>query len=187
MKRLYRKRGFLRVGAALLGLTLFAPLYAQEAGAAARTVDMRIIVDASQSLSRGKAGAVNWLCDTIVDRTLQSGDTLYLVASKETDEVIFDGVIGDGAQKEVLKERIRALEDPSGESHAAQTVRNVFANLPARAGGIPVTMVVCGTGIKIEGNFLQYSRTENFAYWRAITVAGNLEAEMNRALKKALP
>jgi hypothetical protein len=192
MKRLYRKASFLRIGAAL-GMTLllaplFAPLYAQEAGgAAARTVDMRIIVDASRSLARGKAGAVNWLCDTIVDRTLQSGDTLYLVASKEADEVIFDGVIGDDAQKEALKEKIRALEEPSGESHAARTVRNVFAGIPARAGGIPVTIIVCGTGVTIDGNLLRYSRTENFAYWRAVTTAEHLEARVNRALKKALP
>jgi hypothetical protein len=57
------------------------------------------------------AGAVNRLCDTIVDRTLRGGDSFYLVASGENAEVIFDGVIGDAVQKEEIKDKIRALGD----------------------------------------------------------------------------
>jgi hypothetical protein len=148
---------------------------------------MRVIIDMSSSLSRGKAGAVNWLCDTLLDRTLRSGDILYLVAAGETDEVIFDGIIGDGGQKEAVKEKIRILKDPEGASFAARTLERVFAARTAEPECVPVTMIVCGTDINMEENLLRYSRTENFAYWRVITVAGGLDEEVDRALRKALP
>lgn len=166
-----------------------SPVSAQETAAsgAMRAADICIIIDMSSSLSRGKAGAVNWLCDTIVDRTLRSGDSLYLVASGETDQVIFDGIIGDTEQKEAVKEKIRMLRDPEGLSFAVKTLEQVFAVRTAKPEHIPVTMIVCGTDITAEGNLLRYSRTENFAYWRVITVAEGLDEEVNRALKKALP
>jgi hypothetical protein len=154
---------------------------------AGRAVDMRIVIDMSSSLSQGKTGAVNWLCDTIVDKTLQSGDSFYLAASGENDAVIFDGIIGDEAQKEEIKEKIRALGDPAGVSYASKTLAQVFSERKPGPGHIPVTIIVCGTDINIEGNLLRYSRTENFAYWRAITVADGLEEDVNRALRKALP
>jgi hypothetical protein len=165
-------------------LVFTPPLAAQEEGE--RVVEMRVIVDASASLSRGKAGAVNWLCDTMVDKTLRSGDVFYLVVSGENDEVVFDGILGDAAQKEEIKEKIRVLGDPEGASHAAETLRHVFSDRPPASGHIPVTIVVCGTDANMDSSLLRYSRTENFAYWRAITVAGGLDAEVERALKKAL-
>jgi hypothetical protein len=162
---------------------LLPPLAAQEGE---RVVEMRVIVDASASLARGKAGAVNWLCDTMVDRTLRSGDVFYLVVSGENDAVVFDGVIGDAAQKEEIKEKIRVLGDPEGTSHAAETLQHVFSDRTPGPGHIPVTIVVCGTDVNMDASLLRYSRTENFAYWRAITVAGGLDAEVEQALKKAL-
>jgi hypothetical protein len=174
--------------AACITLSL-APVFAEEPAPASRQVDMRIVVDASSSLARGKTGAINWLCDTIVDRTLQNGDFLYLVVSRETDTVIFDGPLGDTAQKDALKEKIRALEEPDGQSGAARAVQNLLSRkMPGRAADcIPVTILVCGPDVREEADFLRYSRTENFAYWRAITVAENGEADVNRALRKALP
>jgi hypothetical protein len=157
---------------------LLPPLVAQE-----RVVEMRIVIDLSASLAQGKAGAVNWLCDTIVDRTLQSGDSFYLVASGENGEVIFDGVIGDAAQKEEIKEKIRALGDPAGESHAAEALRHIFSS--RTRGPIPVTVIVCGTDLNMDASLLRYSRTENFAYWRAVTVADGLDAEVDKALGRA--
>jgi hypothetical protein len=163
------------------GILLFVsllPLAAQE-----RVVDMRIVVDMSASLAQGKAGAVNWLCDTIVDRTLRSGDSFYLVASGESAEVIFDGIIGDAAQKEEIKEKIRTLGDPTGTSHAAEALRHIFSD--RTHGPIPVTIIVCGTDLNMDVSLLRYSRTENFAFWRAVTVADGLDAEVNRALGRA--
>jgi hypothetical protein len=163
------------------------PVFAQEESGTERAVDMRVIVDMSASLSRGKAGAVNWLCDTLVDRMLRSGDFLYLVAAGEPEEVIFDGVIGDTAQREEVKEKIRALKDPDGGSLAAKTLERVFAARTINLERVPVTMIVCGTDITAAGDLLRYSRTENFAYWRVITVADGLAEEVDRALRKALP
>jgi hypothetical protein len=166
----------------LAPLVFMPPIAAQE-----RVVEMRVIVDASASLAQGKAGAVNWLCDTMVDKTLRSGDVFYLAVSGATDEVIFDGIIGDDAQKEAIKEQIRTIGDPEGASHAAETLRRVLSDRQPASGHIPVTIVVCGTDVNMDSSLLRYSRTENFAYWRAITVAGGLDAEVERALKKALP
>jgi hypothetical protein len=159
---------------------LFArlPLAAQE-----RVIDMRIIIDLSASLTQGKTGAVNWLCDTVVDRTLQRGDSFYLIASGESAEVIFDGVIGDAAQKEEIKEKIRLLGDPAGVSHAEEALRHIFSN--RTRGPIPVTIIVCGTDINMDASLLRYSRTENFAYWRAVTVADGLDAKVDKALGRA--
>jgi hypothetical protein len=162
-------------------MLLFAPLL--QLAAQERVVEMRIVIDMSASLAQGKAGAVNWLCDTVVDRTLQGGDSFYLVASGGNAEVIFDGVIGDAAQKEEIKEKIRALGDPSGESHAAETLRHIFSD--RTHGPISVTIIVCGTDLNMDADLLRYSRTENFAYWRAVTVADGLGAEVDRALEKA--
>jgi hypothetical protein len=176
----------------VMGLVLVVsvlPAQEEAAPGAGRNIAMRIIVDTSSSLSRGKAGAVNWLCDTIIDRTLQGGDLLYLVAAGESDEVIFDGIIGDAAQKEMIKKEIRMLKDPEGASYAARTLERVFsAGLPEPE-RISVTIIVCGTDITdlAAAEHLRYARTEHFAYWRAITVAPGLEEEVNRALKKALP
>jgi hypothetical protein len=177
------------VGLLLSVIVSVVAVSAQEeaASGSGRAVDMRVIIDMSSSLSRGKAGAMNWLCDTLVDRTLRNGDALYLVAAGETYEVIFDGVIGDSEQKEAVKEKIRTLGDPSGESHAAKTLERVFAARTVETERVPVTMIVCGTDITAEGSLLRYSRTENFAYWRVITVANGLDEEVNRALRKALP
>jgi hypothetical protein len=172
----------------LLPVFAAAPISAQEEAApvTGRSVDMRVIIDPSSSLSRGRAGAVNWLCDTLVDRTLRSGDSLYLVAAGETDEVIFDGIIGDTEHKEAVKEKIRALKEIDGASYAAKTLERVFAARSAEPERVPVTMIVCGTDITAAGNLLRYSRTENFAYWRVITVAEGLDEDVNRALKKAI-
>ena len=180
---------FTRLWALLVTAAWFAlpvsPVAAQEVSGIG--VDMRIIIDMSASLSRGKAGAVNWLCDTAVDQTLQNGDSLYLVASGEKDEVIFEGIIGGIADREAVKEKIRALRDPEGLSFAAKTLEHVFAVRRAKPERVPVTMIVCGTDITAEGNLLRYSRTENFAYWRVIKVAEGLDEEVDRALRKALP
>ena len=179
---------FTRLWALLVMAAWFTlPVPAQEGASSGPALDMRVIIDMSASLSRGKAGAVNWLCDTVVDQTLQNGDSLYLVASGEKDEVIFDGIIGGIADREAVKEKIRALGNPDGKSHAAKTLERVFAARTAEPERVPVTMIVCGTDITAEGNLLRYSRTENFAYLRVITVAEGLDEEVNRALRKALP
>jgi hypothetical protein len=182
-----RLRAVLVMAAGLLSSALSAQAPAQEKAVAGRPVDMRIIIDMSSSLSRGKTGAVNWLCDTIVDRTLQNGDSLYLVSAGEPDEVIFDGIIGNATEREAVKEKIRALKDPDGPSFAAKTLEHIFATRTAEPERVPITIIVCGADITAAGDLLRYSRTENYAYWRAITVADGLDEYIDRALKKALP
>lgn len=165
---------------------LFAPgLEAQTAGSRGRPVHLSIVVDASLSLSRGKAGAVNWLCGTVVDTLLEAGDRFYLVVSREADEVLFDGIIEDDTQKEALKEKIRALPEPAGLSYAERTLRETIASQKADNKSIPVLMLVCGPDVKADG-LLTYARTENFAHWRAITIGAGIEDAVEAALRNAL-
>jgi hypothetical protein len=187
MRAIFSRSGWFAAMAVTMAVFLLPSVMVSAEENAGRAVDMRIVIDMSASLSQGIPGAVNWLCDTIVGKTFQSGDSFYLVVSGENDAVIFDGIIGDEAHKEEIKEKIRTLGEPAGLSYAAKTVTQVFSERKPRPGRIAVTIIVCGTDINIEGNLLRYSRTENFAYWRAITVADGLEEEVNRALRKALP
>jgi hypothetical protein len=172
------------------GAFLFTPsLAAQTVESRGRPLHLSIVVDASLSLARGKAGAVNWLCGTVVDTMLETGDRFYLVVSRESDEVLFDGLIEDETQKEALKEKIRALPDPSGLSHAERTLRETIVSQKTSGAGaanaIPVLMLVCGSDIKVDG-LLTYSRTENFAHWKAITIGAGIEGAVEAALRRAL-
>jgi hypothetical protein len=161
------------------GLSFFA-LCALYAEGRERAVDFRIVLDMSGSFRVGHYGAVNYLCDSFVDDILEEQDTLYLVAAKEEPEVLFDGNVGGG--KADIKMALWSLDEPFGISHADEALAIVESRVnKSDKDRINVTLLICGTDTNVQGEYLKYSRTKNFAYWREITVGFNLQSEIDNA------
>jgi hypothetical protein len=174
-------------------LVVFLPFFAQILfGADQRSipVDMYLIFDGSSAIKNGKDGAVQWVCDSIVDGLLQNGDTLTLWIASEKAEKAFSGVIDGPEQKETVKNLIRSVNTDGASADYAGALREA-ASLQSRGGAaIPYTLLITGAaqggaagGIRSPETlaYLRYSRVEQFSGWRAMVTRLGMDRQIQQA------
>jgi hypothetical protein len=178
------------LGLALTGLIF--PWLLFGADRRANPIDMYLIFDGSAALRNGRDGAVNWLCDTLIDGLIQEGDTLYIWLAGGTAELVFSGTVNGTEQKEAAKTKIRSLSTQSGRADYAGALRDAAAR-KAAAGNrqIAYTLLISGPANGTSGisaaqeadltGLLRYSRVEDFPEWRVLTVAPGIGPQVQRA------
>jgi hypothetical protein len=157
-------------------------------------VDMYLIFDGSLAIKNGKDGAVQWVCETIVDGLLQNGDTLTLWIASETAEQAFSGVIDGPEQKETIKNLIRSVTADGSSADYAGALRKALSLQNAQGGAaIPYTLLITGAGQVgspgsangIRGSetlgYLRYSRVEEFSGWRAMVTRLGMDRQIQQA------
>jgi hypothetical protein len=164
-------------------------------GADQRTVpvDMYLIFDGSSAIKNGKDGAVQWVCETIVDGLLQNGDTLTFWIASEKAEQAFSGVIDGPEQKETIKNLIRSVNAGAVSADYAGALRKALSLQNAQGGAaIPYTLLITGAGHVGSGNangirgsetlgYLRYSRVEEFSGWRAMVTRLGMDRQIQQA------
>jgi hypothetical protein len=167
-------------------------LSARVPGAAERRelpLNVNIIVDMGASMKAGKASAVQWLNDTLVDRMLTTGDRVTVFAAGARREQLYQAVIAEGnVEKDALHALFLALPEPGGDGDISAALRSAVAN--ALQGNTPAwTLLITGPGASGTENsgdeLLRYSSVRHYAAWRCITVALGMDQTVARAAERA--
>jgi hypothetical protein len=174
-------------GLTLLTLMLAAaPCALFAADGRSQPLDMFLIIDGSEGLRDGKAGALDWLCGEILDGTLQEGDNLTVWIAGNKAGRIFSGTIATAGTKEDVKKLLLSVTlsgtraDFSGALREAQAMD---AEIARRR--LTCTVLVTGAASFPGGGetagLLRYSRVEEHAHWRVITAALNIGPEIRKS------
>jgi hypothetical protein len=151
-----------------------------------RTVplDVYIIVDGSSAMEKGKEEAIAWLCNTVVDNILQSGDRIWIWRAGAKPELIYSGTLGN--DKELVKTPIRAIQF-QGEAADYRGALQEAQALVSR-NRISYTLLISGSGAKDppsqeaeSAGLLRYSRVDSFSGWRVLTVGLDLTARVRQS------
>lgn len=143
-------------------------------------LDMYLIIDGSAALEGGKNGAVQWLCEYVVDGMLQVGDTVTIwIAGSQAKQVLAESIISL-EQKETVKALIRSLSTTDAAADFEGALREAGRlDAAVRERRMTYTLIVCGisagyssfTGSGETAGLLRYSRVQNFPGWQAVTVS----------------
>jgi hypothetical protein len=153
----------------------------------ARTVplDVYIIVDGSSAMEKGRQEAVDWLCGTVIDGILQSGDRIWIWRAGAGPELVYSGTLG--ADKEAVKAKIRSIQF-QGEAADYRGALQEAQSLVNKSDRISYTLLVSGSGAKDppsqeaeSAGLLRYSRVDSFSGWRVLTVGLDLSARVRQS------
>jgi hypothetical protein len=140
-------------------------------------LDVYIIVDSSSAMEKGKAEAVAWLCDTVVEGILKEGDRVSIWTAGVKPELIYSDTVASGA-KETIKERIRGIQFSGDAADYPGALRQAQARIQSQSKGrLTYTLVVSGSSAADprsrdaeSAGLLLYSRVDTFSGWRVLTV-----------------
>jgi hypothetical protein len=152
-----------------------------------RTVplDVYVIIDSSSAMEAGKAEAVSWLCNTLVEGILRDGDSLSVWTAGVKPELICSETVTSGG-----KEKIKTLIRSIGFSGNAADYLAALSQAQARSRTQPkdrlsYTLLINGSRSKDisareaeSAGLLIYSRVDNFNGWRIITVGLDIGAKV---------
>lgn len=174
-------------------LLLFMPAAAR--GQTRRVpLNVYIIIDNSTAMERGKDEAVSWVCDAVLDRTVQNGDRLNLWTAGEKPVLLYSGEISadtrEGAKKLVRNIGFQdGSADYRGALNQAKTQISAGTEYSGRSGDgrLSYTLLVSGANAKDppmkeaeSAGLLMYSRVENFSGWRVLTVGLDVGAKVRQ-------
>jgi hypothetical protein len=158
-------------------------------------MDVYVIIDSSTAMERGKNEAVSWVCNSVIDRTVQNGDRLSLWTAGEKPELLYSGEISADT-KEGAKKLVRDIKfqdgtaDYRGALNQAKTQISAGTEYSGRSenGRLSYTILVSGANAKDpplkeaeSAGLLTYSRVENFSGWRVLTVGLDVGAKVRQA------
>ncbi|GHU54732.1 hypothetical protein FACS189442_1390 [Spirochaetia bacterium] len=152
-------------------------------------IAVNIIMDGSAAMQEADDGAVNWVCDYVIDSLLQEGDSLRLWIAGETAQTIFSGPInGEGAREEVKKLLRSSL--PGSEAADFTGALREASRMGASPSGITYTLLITASSSGLSptllgagANYMRYSRVMEFSHWRALVIALNINSRVQDAAK----
>ncbi|MDR0586993.1 MAG: VWA domain-containing protein [Treponema sp.] len=174
----------------LLGWFLVFSPFARTWGEDARSipVDVYIIVDSSSSMEKGKEEAVNWLCTTVIDGIVKTGDSLSIWTAGTQPDLIYSRAVS-AETKEEAKNLIRQIRFLGGAADYKGALNEVRARALAGPGNRMIyTLLVSGANPKDppikeaeSAGLLLYSRVESFAGWRVFTIGLDISARVRES------
>ncbi|MDR2759186.1 MAG: hypothetical protein LBB78_07395 [Spirochaetaceae bacterium] len=165
---------------------LFPALTAEDRRTTAITI--YLIFDGSEGIKNGKNNAAAWLNEHIIDNILQEGDNLTVWIAAEKSKVVFSESLSGNAQKETVKELLRSVTPGGGSADYAGALREALDREKSKSGpGLSYTLLVTGTtGGSLRGSalgeFLRYSKVQDFSGWRLQVVGLDLGPRVEKAV-----
>jgi hypothetical protein len=151
-------------------------------------ITLYLIFDGSEGIKTGKNNAAAWLNDHIIDKMLQEGDNLTIWIAAERPKVIFSESLSGDAQKETVKDLLRSVNPEGPSADYAGALRDILARENSKSGqGISYTLLVTGTAGgssrgNIPGEFLRYTKVQDFSGWRLQVIGLNLGPRVQKAV-----
>ena len=147
-------------------------------------IDVYIIVDSSSAMEKGREEAVNWLCTTVIDGILLTGDRIWIWTAGNRPELIYSGTLGN---KEDAKAAIRGIRYEGNAADYRGALQEA-KNQAGKSNRTSYTLLISGSGAKDppsqeaeSAGLLQHSRVESFSGWRVLTVGFDLGPKVHRA------
>jgi hypothetical protein len=173
------------VGLFLAVLCLSPGLYAQDTRTAA--IDVNLIMDGSGALKNAGNEAVAWVSDYLIDRILQDGDRITIWNAAGNAQIVFSDTLSGAGGKETVKNTLRSLAFQGNSADFSGALRSAASRGNAGA-AISYTVLISGSSSSLsplllgsDSNLLRYSRVEEFSGWRALVIALNINAQVQRA------
>jgi hypothetical protein len=160
-------------------------LGAQAAEAGQRgPIDANLIIDGSRYMR--DTGAQAWICDTLLEDTLQAGDYLRIWIAAEQVSLLYQGVLE--ADREAVKTLVRGALPLSSRADFSGALREARRTVPGnRSPFATYTLLVSSPGglspahIGEAMPYLRYSRVLEFSGWRALVIAMDIGRQVQDA------
>jgi threonine synthase len=146
-------------------------------------IDVYVIVDSSSAMERGKEEATAWLCKTLIDDMLLTGDQIWVWTAGDKPNLVYSGSLGN---KETVKAVIRSIRLEGNRADYRGALEEARTKA-VKSNRITYTLLISGSGAKdppsVEAEsagLLRYSRVENFSGWRILTIGLDLDSKVRR-------
>jgi hypothetical protein len=169
-------------------LMVFFPVFLAAEDRRSFPLTVYLIFDGSGSIKNGKDAAISWISGYIIDEILQDGDNLTILVAGTRPEAIFSESLQGTAQKETVRELLRSVRTEGSFADYAGALREAAAREDRRAGdGVSYTLLVTGAAgdsfrHNTLGEFLRYSRVQDFSGWRVQVVGLGLGSRIRKAV-----
>lgn len=166
---------------AIIAFLLFiSPIF----GAERAPIDVNLIIDGSQGFAGVKNEVTVWLIDRL-DHVLATGDSVTVWNAGARASIVFSGRIDNASDKEAVRRAIRDFSVSGNNAdfggalqEAARRQNTAFTyTLLISSSASALTSTLSGP----HANLLRFSRVQEFAGWRALTVGLNLDARVRNA------
>jgi hypothetical protein len=173
------------LGLFLAVLCLSPGLYAQDTRTAA--IDLNLIVDVSGALKNAGNEAVAWVSDYLIDQILQDGDRITVWNAAGKAQIVHADTLSGAEGKETVKNILRSLAFQGNSADFSGALKDAASRANAGA-AMTYTILISGSSSSLsplllgsDSNLLRYSRVEEFSGWRALVIALNINAQVQRA------
>jgi hypothetical protein len=153
-------------------------------------IEVYLIMDGSSAIKNAGDGAVNWVCNYLVDGILRDGDRLTVWNAGERAQIVYSDTLSGAEGKENIKKILRSLSAGGNLADFSGALREAAQRTAARASSrsLSYTLLISGSSSALSpallgsgANLLRFSRVEEFPSWRALTVALDINSQVQRA------
>jgi hypothetical protein len=150
---------------------------------------LNLIIDGSPALDAVIGEVSAWIAGNALDRTLP-GDTVTVWSAGKTAQVIYSDTLAGGDGTETITQAIAAI--PAGGDSAdggfSPDFVGALRDASSRSRGMVYTLLITASPAALssillgEGaNLVKFSRIEEFAGWRAMVIALNIDSRVRQA------
>jgi hypothetical protein len=137
--------------------------------------------------------AAEWLCSSFVDPVLAGGDHVSVWSFSDGASLIADADIGGDQSKDALKQSIRAVSSDSGRPDFPAAIRLASRAEAGRTDRTRMAVVLVASALTLAtdaddyagdagtASLLRYSRVEDFAGWKLVTIGLGLDETVKAA------
>ena len=182
--RITKIRNFL----ALALLAIFLPILEAE-DIRSIPLDLYLVIDGSEAFQSGKAGAIAWVNDRVVDRILLDGDRVSIWAAGDRAELVYSSAVSASGGNGAIKDKLTALTTTGRNADFEGALRNISSGISGAAGDrlsytILVTASAGGLERALAGDtqgLLRWFRSERYEQWQVLVVAPDIGRKVNQA------
>lgn len=150
-------------------------------------IEVNLIMDGSLAMKNAGNEAVQWVCDYLVDGLLREGDRITIWNAAGQANIVYSEVLSGAEGKEGIKKILRSLNFQGNQADFSTALRAAAQRAASRS-GITYTLLISASSSALSpvllgsgASLLRYSRIEEFPAWRALVVALDINAQVQRA------
>jgi hypothetical protein len=163
-------------------------LYALDSRSA--PIEVNLIMDGSTALKDAGDEAFNWVSRQLIDGVLQEGDRITIWNAAEKAQIVYSGGISGPEEKENIKKALRSLPKQGNQADFSGALQAAASQTASRSPKpvMTYTLLVSGSSSALSpallgsgANLMKFSRIEEFSGWRAMVIALDIDARVQRA------
>jgi hypothetical protein len=150
-------------------------------------IEVNLIMDGSLAMKNAGNEAVQWVCDYLVDGLLREGDRITIWNAAGQANIVYSEVLSGAGGKEGIKKILQSLNFQGNQADFSAALRAAAQRTASRS-GITYTLLISASSSALSpvllgsgASLLRYSRIEEFPAWRALIVALDINAQVQRA------